>query len=92
MFLLLVFAVEAVADAPGLAAGVDRMRFGGDAGRRPFGGPWSGNALVDSPNREAYRADQALAFVALKDDLEEGSLSRWWGALEFVEHDIRWGA
>jgi hypothetical protein len=35
MFLLLVFAVEAVADAPGLAAGVDRVRFGCDAGRRP---------------------------------------------------------
>ena len=36
------------------------------------GEPWLGNALVDSPNREAHRADQALASVALGDDLEGG--------------------
>jgi hypothetical protein len=81
-------------DAPGLAAGVDRIRFGGDVGRRAFGGPESGNALVDSPNRQAYRADQALAFVALKDDLEEGLVVAVVGReiLEFVEHDKFGGA
>ena len=35
------------------------------------GEPWLGNALVDSPNREAHRADQAVASVPLKDDMEE---------------------
>jgi circadian clock protein KaiC len=46
---LLVFAVEAVADAPGLAAGVDGVRFGGDAGPRLFlASVGSGNALIDS--------------------------------------------
>ena len=52
-------------------------------------GELSGNALIDSPNREAYHAVQALAFVALKDDLEEGLVVAVVGReiLEFVEHD-----
>lgn len=49
--------------------------------------------MVDSPNREAYRADQALVFVALKDDAEEGLVVVVVGReiLEFVEHDTLGG-
>src|SRR3954470_14429735 len=62
---------EAVAEAPGLGAGVDDVRAVGEAVDDGFGESGVGEDLGPFAEREVGGDDQAAAFVALREDLED---------------------
>src|SRR3954464_7935276 len=80
---------EAVVEAPGLGAGVDDVRAVGEAVNDGLGEPGVGEDLGPFAEREGGGDDQAAAFVAFGEDLED----EFGGAVgerevpEFVEDD-----
>jgi hypothetical protein len=62
---------EAVAEAPGLGAGVDDVRAVGEAVNDGFGEPGVGEHLGPFTERQVCRDDQRRAFVAFGMDLED---------------------
>ena len=64
-------AFEAVAEAPGLVAGVDDVRSVGEPVDDGFGEPRVGEHLGPFAEREVGGDDQAAAFVAFGEDLED---------------------
>jgi hypothetical protein len=62
---------EAVAEAPGLGAGVDDVRAVGEAVNDGFGEPGVGEHLGPFTERQVCRDDQRRAFVAFGKDLED---------------------
>jgi hypothetical protein len=64
-------AVESVAEAPALGAGVDDVCFVGDAVDDGLREPGVGEHLGPLAERQVGGGDQRSAFVALADDLED---------------------
>ena len=60
-----------MAESPGLGAGVDDVRLVGDPVDDGLGEPGVGEHFGPFSERQVGRGDQAAAFVAFGDDLED---------------------